>query len=219
MKSAIRCCVGAAASLLIMALISSAGLCCCSGLLVIPTASTVGDGQYSYEYQTDGLVRRMAADTRLLNNEIGIGDRLELGFDIDADRQCASRLLGNGKYTAYQSPSGAFAASVGVLSVAHHWKTAPFVVATQHFESVHLHLGAMQIEGDPCCIVGLDRELGKLTLMCDYTSGSGAISSVGANYQFSEGFGIMAGALMPRGEDAGFTLHFVWCQSLGRSRG
>lgn len=215
MKTTTRYGLGAVATGPITLLASAAGLCCYSGLLVIPTASTVGDGQYSYEYQTDGVVEGIVADTRLINNQIGIGDRLELGVDIDLDRQCSSRVLGNGKYVAYRSRSGAFAAAVGAASVAHHWKAAPYVVATAETEFANLHFGTMGIEGSPRCILGLDRQFGKLTFMCDHTSGRDGLSSAGFNYQFNDGFGVMAGALLPNGgDDAGFALHLVWCKSL-----
>ncbi len=201
--------------MLVTAAAASVGFCCYSGLLVIPTAQTVGDGQYSYEFQTDGVIQGMAAETRLFNNEFGIGDRLELGVDVDLDSQCISRVLGNGKYVAYRSHSGDLSAAFGVSNLAHRWKSAPFVVGSTRAGLVHFHLGAMSIDGRACAICGIDRELGKLTLMADYTGGKDGLASVGFNYQIKESFGIMAGALLPNGDqDAGFTMHLVWCEPL-----
>lgn len=214
MEHLTKCSFGAVAGLLITMLTSAAGHCCYSGLLVIPTASTVGAGQYSCEYQTDGIVKGIVADTHFFNNQFGIGDRLELGVDVDLDSQCSRRVLGNGKYVLCSKP-GAFAAAVGVANLAHRWRAAPYLVADAGTRFAHLHFGVMSIDGNPCCILGMDRQFGKLTLMCDYTSGSEGVSSVGFDYQIKDNFGVMAGALFPNdSSDTGFTLHLVWSKSL-----
>lgn len=220
MQSTTKYGLGAVASLLITALVSAAGLCCCSGLLVIPNASTLGDGQYSYEYQHDGVIQGITVDTRLFNNEIGISDRLELGADVDLDDDAQSQVIGNCKYLAYTSGSGRLAASVGVCGLADHLKCSPYIVASQGLGACNLHLGTMRIEGSNRCIAGIDHTIGKLTLMGDYTSGDDGLSSLGFSYQFRDSFGIMAGALLPRGgEDTGFTLHFVWSEPFRKGRG
>ncbi len=194
-------------------MLGTAGLCCYSGLLVIPTATTVGDKQYSAELQIDGVVQGMAAQTTLLNNQFGIGDRIELGLDFDLEGG-SSTIIGNGKLVAHQS--GNFAAAVGVASLARQIRPTPFVVGSLGLGATHVHLGAMRIEGCNRCIAGLEYQLGKLTLMGDYTSGSDGVSSFGFNYQVSESFGVMAGALFPCNceEDTGFTVHLVWCTHL-----
>ena len=59
------------------------GFACCSGLLIIPTADTVGANQYDVEVQIDGDKQKYKADTYLLNTEFGFGNRVEVGADVD----------------------------------------------------------------------------------------------------------------------------------------
>lgn len=208
----------AAASIALAILVSGSGFCCYSGLLVIPTASTVGEGVYSCELQTDGVVQGLARHLTLINNEIGIGERTELGFDVDLDNS-DSRLIGNAKYVAFGSGSTPVAVAFGVASVANHVRPTPYAVATAGGEGkTHLHLGSMRIDGSNRLIAGLDRHCaGGLTLMGDYTSGDDGVSSLGFNYQASGTFGVMAGALFPNdGGRTCFTLHLVWCLPFGK---
>lgn len=199
-------------------LLATAGFCCYSGLLVIPTASTVGGNQYSAELQIDGVVQGLASQTTLLNNQFGIGNRVELGLDVNMEGGRSS-LIGNGKLVAYES--GEFAAALGVASLANGIRPTPYAVGSLGLGATHVHLGAMRIEGCDRCIAGLEHRLGRLTLMADYTSGSDGVSSLGFNYQVSERFGVMAGALFPCDckEDTGFTVHLVWCTHLHSGKG
>lgn len=211
--------LGAVASLLIT-MLASAALCCYNGLLVIPVASTVADGHYSFEYQTDGVVQGLTSDARLLNNEIGIGGRLELGVDLDLDQDAGSRAIGNAKYIAWRSHSGRIATAFGSASVARGIKPTPYVVSSAAVGAANLHLGVMHLDGSNCCITGIDRQIGKTTWMADYTSSNSGLASVGFNYQFRPDFAVMAGALFQRGgEDTGLTVHFVWCKSLKIRKG
>jgi len=164
------------------------------------------------------VIQGIATDTSLFNNEIGIGKRLEVGSDIDADNS-SSRLIGNAKYVTYGPDADGLALAVGVAGVANHLRPTPYVVSTIGTGITHLHLGTMRIDGSNRCIAGFDRSLGKLTLMCDYTSGSDAFSSLGFNYQSNAHFAIMAGVLFPNEDgDTRFTVHFVFCQSVEGNR-
>ena len=197
--------------LAITLLLATAGFCCYSGLLVIPTASTVGEDTYSCELQADGVVEGLTMDATLFNNEFGLGKRWELGADIDFENS-DSRVIGNAKYVAYGSDEGPLAFAVGVAGVANRLKPTFYGVATIGSGITHLHLGTMRIDGSNRLIAGLDRHLGKFTLMGDYTSGHDGLSSLGFNYQVTDNFGVMAGALFPNdSSDTGFTVHLVWC--------
>lgn len=217
MKKPIRLGVIAVTSSLLTLLVCTPSLCCYSGLLVIPTASTVGENQYSCELQADGVVQGLTTNATLFNSEIGLGKRWELGGDIDFENS-NSRFIGNAKYVAYGSDSGPLAIAVGVAGVANYLRPTFYTVANIGTEKTHLHLGTMRIEGSNRLIAGLDRHLGKFTLMGDYTSGTGGLSSFGFNYQVNDNFGVMAGALFPNdSSDTGFTLHLVWCTPFGGS--
>lgn len=215
MRSALK--LGLVAGLTLV--MGSGGFCCYSGLLVIPTASTVGENVYSCELQADGVVEGLTMDATLFNNEFGLGKRWEIGADIDFENS-DSRLIGNAKYVAYGSDEGPVAIAVGVAGVANYLRPTFYGVATIGSGATHLHLGTMRIEGSNRLIAGLDRHLGKFTLMGDYTSGTDGLSSLGLNYQVNDNFGVMAGALFPNdSSDAGFTVHLVWCTSFGSSGG
>lgn len=68
-KSVLFLCI-AISSLLLLA---TSGWGCGTGLLVIPTAETVGDGVYSFEYQVDSESGGCPARYRLVEQSIWLG--------------------------------------------------------------------------------------------------------------------------------------------------
>lgn len=182
---------------------------CYSGLMLIPTTDTVGAKQYGIEFQVDGSIPRPKTDTYILNTEVGIKDRIEAGVDFDLSKDADPRLLFNGKYVFAKRADGAQAMAVGVCAVGAQVKASPYLVGTRDFGFARGHAGVIGVEGQTCWFVGADHAMTEqLTLMADYTSGDENYSSLGASYQVSDHFGILAGAQFPNaGGDTLFTVH------------
>lgn len=214
-KSVLFLCI-AISSLLLLA---TSGWGCGTGLLVIPTAETVGDGVYSFEYQVDSESGGVLLDTGLLNNQFGLGERFETGVDFIPHGDAPSRALGNYKYIIKPQGDGKMALAVGAVDISHHRKPSFFTVASIQQRFGRFHFGAMSVESAGCGIVGFDKECGKITFMCDYTTGRVNPASIGLTYQITSAFGIDTGVLIPGGgEKAGFTIHFVWNKSLRKDK-
>ena len=197
--------------ILFLLTLSNTGMCCGSGLLVIPTADTVGDGQYSGEFQTDGVVSGAAIHTVLINNQVGIGDRVEVGVDFVPRGTDSTKVLGNFKYVAATTKDNNFAVAFGLQDIARHKKPSFFGVTSTQTPLGRIHFGAMTVEAESCWIVGFEREFGKAKFMCDCTSAGVNPASIGLGYQFTPTFGIEGGVLLPGGgEKTEFSIHLVW---------
>jgi hypothetical protein len=195
-----------------------AGVCitpaqaCYSGLVNIPTAEVIEPGQYGIELQFDGAFAQGTADKRILNTELGLSPRFEAGVDFDLSHEAETRTLLNAKYLLLLGGEKRLALAIGACNVGQSVRATPYLVATQEFRGVRGHLGAVRIDDRDRWFVGLDHAVNdKLTLMADYTSGSDNSATIGASYQFTDAFGIMAGAILPNsaGGETGFTVHFV----------
>lgn len=185
---------------------------CYSGLAVIPTAETVGDGQYGLEFQVDGATGGADNETYIINTQLGFGDRLEAGVDYDASDGADTRHLLNAKYLFAVSPKQRWAAAVGVHGAGRNLKASPYLVVTKDMSLLRMHVGAMRIEHRNRWFIGTDHSFSdRLTLMADYTNGNDNYFSAGINYQFSTSTGLMAALLLPNsGGDSTLTIHLVF---------
>ncbi|HOS42641.1 MAG TPA: hypothetical protein PK794_03035, partial [Armatimonadota bacterium] len=188
------------------------GLACYSGLTVIPTADTVGAGQYGIELQADGPTSPFESDTHILNTEIGLGDRVEVGVDFDLSKGADPRVLFNGKYVFATGGDGALALAAGVQNIGNGLTAVPYLVGTRDFTACRGHLGVQRAEGNTRPFVGIDAPLGaRWTLMADYTAGDENSASAGVNYQFTDRVGLLGGLIFPNdGSGTGFTVHLVF---------
>ncbi len=189
-------------------------LACYSGLLVIPTADTVGANQYDIETQFDGTVKMVKVDTYLLNTELGFSNRFEAGVDVDLRNKTDDRFLFNGKYLLAKSADGKLAAAAGVCNCAPHLESTPYLVATQNFCRIRGTLGASYLYHNTAAIIGVDKTFTPhLTLIADYTTGKSNFYSVGINYHYNTRVGIMAGVEFPNDRELNttrFSVHLVF---------
>jgi hypothetical protein len=197
----------------LLAICSFPAFGCYSGLMLIPTAETVGANKYGLDAQLDGVYPALSEDLRILNTEFGIGERFEAGVDFDLSKDAATRLLLNAKYMLSQDAKTRPALAVGFCNTGQHVRTITYLAATHDFTTLRGHLGMIRIEDEDSWFIGADREIApKLTLMADYTSGKSNFSSLGIGYEFTENLGISAGILFPNssGDEQRFTLHFCF---------
>lgn len=194
------------------ALFAVPALGCYSGLAIIPTAETVGAGNYGLELQMDGANLDSDETVRILNTQVGIGERCEAGVDFDLSKEADSRALINAKYIFAVDGRSNTSFALGTFNVASRFKHSPYIVATHDRSAYRLHFGGMRTEGNNRWFTGADFGMGeRWTVMSDYTSGDENYSSLGFNYQFNEGFGIMGGAMFPNSDgDTLFTMHFCF---------
>jgi len=189
-------------------------LACYSGLLIIPTADSVGANQYDIELQTDGITRKMKADTYLLNMEFGFGNRVEVGVDVDLHEKSDDRLFVNGKFVFAKTADGKLALAGGICNSAPHLQGSLYLVATGDCRLFRITLGAMNFTGKHQIITGIDKTLNPhLTLMADYSGGKENYSSVGLNYHFNDRIGIMAGVEIPNDHllnDQRYSIHLIF---------
>jgi len=198
-------------------LASGAGFACYSGLLIIPTVDLVPEDEASYEFQLDGkLGRHSEHNTYLLNTEFGLAEGLEAGLDFDLSASSDQRFIFNAKYLVVEGKETRPDLAVGLCNLGHGLKASPYVVATSPAGELRLHYGAMIIDGDDHLFCGADwQATGRLTLMGDYTAGSGNDASLAFNYQFNEAFGVMGGVMLPNGGGAThYSVHVVYATSL-----
>ena len=186
---------------------------CYTGLVNIPTAEVIGDGQCGVELQFDDTFGRGSSETHIVNTELGLGPRLEAGVDFDLSRDAETRLLLNAKYLLVTGDEKHPSLAVGICNLGRHYSAVPYLATLQPLPGSQLHLGLTRIEDHGRWFIGLTHEVNDwLTLMGDYTSGSENLATLGFNYQSTNRFGVMAGITLPNSseEDTGFTIHFVW---------
>jgi hypothetical protein len=186
-------------------------LACYSGLTIIPTADVIGANTYGIELQFDGSPSAPFADTRILNTELGFGDRFEVGVDFDLSEDADPRSLLNAKYHLSRNSEGTKLLALGVCNVADGLKANPYLVGTRDFKSCRGHLGLIRTEKSHRVFAGIEKPLtDQVTAMLDYTAGDESYSSIGMNYQHNDSFGVLAGLQFPNGGGRTVsTIHFV----------
>jgi len=187
---------------------------CYSGLTIIPTAETLGEGYYGIEPELDGRLGSRTVETRLLNTEIGIGRRFEAGVDFDLSKDAPTGLLLNAKWLVAEGGERKPAVALGICNVGRHVVSSPYVVGTQQLGArLRGHAGVIGVEGDSHPFVGLDSEIAPgVVAMADYTEGSDSFSSLGVGWEMGGPWSAMAALQLPntRGEETLFTVHLVF---------
>ncbi|HEY3285210.1 MAG TPA: hypothetical protein VGN26_23305 [Armatimonadota bacterium] len=180
-----------------------------SGLTLIPTADTVGAGQYGLELQSDGSASTLSPDTYLLNSQFGFGSRFEAGTDLDLSPGANPVFLWNAKWVAARSNKRDLGLALGVMNVGKGTMPTRYAVLSKGWSALRGHVGALKGECAGRWFLGLDRPVTtKATLMADYTSGRESFWSLGVAYQSSPSTGWVLGAQVPNGGGSvGFTLH------------
>ena len=180
-----------------------------TGLLIIPTAETVGADQYSLQVDANGQVRRSAFNGWLLNSQFGFGDRLEAGadYDLSSDAGQGARFLLNWKYLTLVDNRHRLYAAIGHFNAHPQHSPTPYLVISWDPGAVRLHSGLQRGDGHVEWLVGIDRSFDRLTLMADYTQGAGNSASAGFGYRLSDAVDLSAGLLFPNdGSGMGFTI-------------
>jgi hypothetical protein len=183
-----------------------------TGLVIIPTAETVGAGQYSAELEVGGALSDFATDTRILNTQFGFNDRFEAGLDFDFSRGSDTDVLVNAKYLFSVDNRREIYLAAGTCNTHPNAKCSPYIVCTKCLKPCRLHLGGIRTEGNNRWFTGIDRGLNdRLTVMADFTSGDENYSSAGFEQALSGRFSVLAGALFPNaGGATEYTLQLVY---------
>jgi len=158
---------------------------CYSGLIIVPTADVAGPLVWVLDIQWQGYPRAFKTDQLIVNTEWGIGERFEMGLDVDATRGAVEhRALFNAKYVFFKNRSKGLAMALGVQNVNQAFQSYPYVVATKDWGILRTHAGIQHEEGNRHhWFLGVDRTIGEhWQLMADHTAGSGNFSTMGVGW-------------------------------------
>lgn len=188
---------------------------CYTGLVLIPTTDVTPAYTWAVDLQYQGYSRTFRTDALILNTEIGIGDRAEIGLDLDltSGAHTDRRALLNGKLVLYVNPDRGLALAAGLTN--YHTRFAPvaYLVGSKDLGVFRVQAGA-QYDRDASRwdgFVGLDRSFESgWSVMADYTTGDENFASVGIGWQPAERLGILLGAQWPNGGGPGvYVIHLV----------
>lgn len=174
---------------------------CYSGLIIIPTADVTGSYNWALDLQWQGYSRALRTDQLVVNTEIGIGDRFEMGIDVDAtDGEVDHRVLFNAKYVFFKSERYGLATAAGIQNVNAKFTSTPYVAATEEFGATRIHAGVQHEDSSRNnWFVGLDHWINEQwQVMADYTRGKENYLSAGAAWTGKK-LQVVAGAQWPNG--------------------
>ena len=174
---------------------------CYSGLILIPTADVTGPLAWALDIQWQGYSSAFRTDQLIVNTEWGIGDRFEMGLDVDATSgPVEHRALFNAKYVLLRSDPRRLAVAVGLQNLNRSFNSYPYVVATKDWRIMRTHAGIQHEEDNRNrWFVGVDRALGEhWQLMADHTAGSENYSSAGVGWSGAS-WQVMVGGQWPNG--------------------
>lgn len=195
---------------------------CYSGLVIVPTTDVAGDWMWAVDIQWQGYSRLFKTDAFVLNTEIGVGDRFEIGLDFDLSEGVEDRALVNAKYVFLKTKDGRFSAALGVQSTTVDFRSSPYLVTTHDWGPLRTHLGLQRTPGADRTdvLAGIDRTFSdRWQLMADYTAGPGNFTSAGVGYM-RDGWQVVAGAQWPNdGGKPVLVIHVIFTGPIGRKGG
>lgn len=173
------------AALFLLVLSGPDAQACYSGLIIIPTADVTGPLAWVLDIQWQGYSTAFRTDQLIVNSEWGIGDRFEMGLDVDATGGPVDhRALLNAKYVLLRSDPQHLAVAVGLQNMNRSFDSYPYLVATKDWGILRTHAGIQHEEGNRNrWFVGVDRTVGEhWQVMADHTAGSENYSSAGIGW-------------------------------------
>lgn len=184
-----------------------------SGLALMPTADFVPDQEWVAEAQVDGSLESGTGDTRFINLQLGLTDRLEFGVDYDASDDTSEPWLGNAKLLAYRSGEGNALLALGFRNLGDEEKPEGYAVTTWTRGPVRGHVGGTYSEErDLDAVVGADYEWSPGWWgYVEWTSGKENAGSCGVNIPLPGPFDLMTGIIVPNSsaDEVGYTVHLV----------
>ncbi len=197
----------------IAALISCRAPASPSGLALIPTADLVPDKEFVAELQLDGSAEHFDTDTRFINFELGLADRIEAGVDYDASTETEEPWLFNAKLLAAKNEAGTALLAVGLRNLGAEGEPEGYAVATCGCGDLRGHFGCTcSEERNLDGIVGFDYEwCDGWWLYGEWTSGPENAGAAGVNVPLPGLFDLMTGIVIPNtsADDVTYTLHLV----------
>jgi hypothetical protein len=195
---------------------------CYSGLILIPTTDVAGAYVWVLDIQWQGYSNAMRTDHLVFNTEAGVGDRLELGIDVDASSESNGRRVRfNAKYVVVRSQRCRFALAIGTQNMDQSFTPHPYIVATEDWGPFRTHAGLQResVTHRTNWFVGLDRTFeDSWQVMADYTSGQENYASAGAGFM-GKSWQVFVGAQWPNaGGPPVAVLHVIFTGNLKRGR-
>lgn len=176
-------------------------LCCYSGLLVVPTTDLSGDGNFIIDLQWEGWGNDLTEKQSILNTQLGIGEKFELGLDFNlTDTSVDDTVLFNVKYLLPDLKVKNFKIAVGFYNGNKELDFIPYLIATKEFSYLRVHAGIQrEYDGNINYILGIERKTENgWQLMIDRISGDENYLSLGVGYSGGS-LGFMVGCQQPNG--------------------
>jgi hypothetical protein len=183
-----------------------------TGLTLIPTAEALGPGHVCMDQQLDGpFPVGSGVDVSLLNTQMGVGNRAEVGVDFDFTKGAEAGALFNGKLVL-RPGGGGWSVAVGVHGIGEGLSPTTYAVAGHDWrERLQVHAGAQRTPGGEVQgFAGVVYELGeRIQLWLEHVAGEENASAVSLACELTEHWGISFGWQGPNdGEaEASYSLH------------
>jgi hypothetical protein len=195
---------------LILATAAAPAYAAYSGLTIIPTADLLGPGEACVDYQVDGpFPIGSGPEVVLLNTQWALGDRAEMGFDLDLSDDAAAGALLNGKVALRPLDTG-LGVALGAYNVGEQLAPTTYIAATLERSPVRLHAGMQLTPEDPAQgFGGLDVAIDDRTqLWLEHLAGEENASAVSIAYQFHRHWGISLAWQHPNDNaDTSYSIH------------
>ncbi len=143
----------------IITLFSLPVLGCYSGLLVVPTTDTAGEGNFLIDLHWEGWGHGMEEKQTIFNTEFGVTDRFEFGVDFNlTERETETTPLFNAKYLLVDKEDWGFRLAAGIYNLNQDGEVMPYLIATRDFKYFRVHGGVQrEYDGATQYIVGVDK--------------------------------------------------------------
>lgn len=176
--------------------------CSISGLLIIPTAETVGAQAIQLQYTVNSPVLGESGElAHLINAEYGFGSTIETGVDFDLSSGEKNRVLVNFKYIPWGEPAER-AVAVGVYNLGPGLHCIPYTVGTYAMSAFRLTAGLQYGESAPEPFFGVDHILkGRFDVCADWTAGDDNFASAGVCYYSFGDWSAQLGLLLPNSSE------------------
>ena len=183
-----------------------------TGLLLIPTADTIGAGRYQLQLEVDGSLSPSPFQYWLLDTEAGVASNVELGVDVNLLMRPQPRVFTNWKYAFAPVGRGRVGAAFGMGNWNEQPLTGPYALSTADLGRVRITSGVTYLFRAYRFMAGIDTGFRrKLTWMADYVSGPDLFLSAGFSYEIGPDYQLLAGLVFPNsGGGTLFTVQFAW---------
>jgi len=171
-----------------------------SKIIVVPTARTIGAGNYQVDLTHKEPLLDASTLTLDFSAKVGLGERCQMETKVQMSGG-NNQVLWYGKYTFAVEHGGLTTAAIGIENVSPGSQATPYIVSSHLFKPVDLSAGiAMGVNAAVRYFTGADYQISKkLHILGDYNTGNTTYASMGFQYEFSHIWSMKSGLEANRG--------------------